>query len=559
MKNLLIGGHDYKEFIEKDYYYVDKTLLIKELFDVNGKVTLLPRPRRFGKTLNLSMLKYFFEKTPQSTSHLFTNTAIWQEEKYRKEQGQYPVIFITFKDVKENTWEKTYEKLTIIIADEFKRHNYLLDVLAGQTAKDYTAIMERTASSVLFESALLLLTKLLHNHYQQKVIVLIDEYDAPITIAVHKKYYEDIISFMRGLLGGVLKDNNFLERGVVTGILRVAKESVFSGLNNLIVSSVTDNFFQDKFGFTQSEIDKLLAYYNFSDKAHDIKSWYNGYTFGTTTIYNPWSILNCIQNSGQLEPYWVNTSDNELIKTLIARANPSLKKELEKLLNNQATSQEIDEGLVFPGIERNDRALWSLLLYTGYLTYNKKERVGKKNIYDLVIPNEEIESLYAKLIQGIWEALLTTDKIQTLLEALVDGDSYTFAESLQEFIAHSISYHDFAPQDPERSYHLFVLGLLVNLSNTHEIKSNREAGKGRSDILLIPRDTNQLGIVLEFKKVSVAQGQTLESAAQTALDQIKEKQYYQELANRGIHNIQLIGISFLAKDIFVKFENINLK
>jgi len=556
MKQLSIGGHDYKEFIEKNYYYVDKTLLVKELFTFGGKVTLLPRPRRFGKTLNLSMLRYFFEKSSQDTSYLFVNTAIWQEKEYHAYQGQYPVVFITFKNIKELNWSDSYEKCSDLIAQEFGRHRYLLNAsLPTDIAEKYQSILEKKASQATLEGSLLFLTELLYNHYQKNVVVLIDEYDTPISASYHNNYYEKLISFMRSLLGAVLKDNYFLERGVVTGIMRIAKESIFSGLNNLSIGSVTDNFFQDKFGFTPLEVQTMLTQYNMTDKEQDIKNWYNGYTFGTQIIYNPWSILNCIQRDGELDLYWANTSDNALVRKLIARGGISVKKELEKILSSQSTPQEIDEGVVFPGIEHNDRAIWSILLYTGYLTNIKKEKVNKIMMYDLAIPNEEIGLLYTRLIRDIWESTLSTDKIRTLLEAFTEGDTETFADILQEFIFKSMSLFDFSPEDPEQSYHLFILGLLVNLSSTHEVKSNRESGKGRSDILIIPHNSNQLGLVLEFKKVSTPKGQTLESAAQAALDQIKDKQYAQELLNRGIKKIQLIGIAFDKKEILVKAEN----
>jgi len=552
MKRLPIGISDYKKLVEDNYYYIDKTLLIKELIEVGGAITLLPRPRRFGKTLNLSMLRYFFEKSSIDTTHLFSHTAIWQEQEYQKLHAQYPVIFLTFKDVKELTWKNAYEKLTVIIANEFERHAYLLKDLSGQDVKDYQAIMERTASFVLFSRALFLLTELLHNHYQKKVIVLLDEYDAPIHASYTYNYYDEMINFMRSLLTSVLKDNSFLERGVLTGILRAAKEGIFSGLNNLKVCSLTGIEFQNKFGFTQQEVQQLLKDQKLSDTALQVQQWYNGYTFGDTTIYNPWSIVQCADQRGLIRPYWLNTSDNQLIKNLLSLANEDVKAELELLITDQSIIKEIDDAVLFPGIERNSKALWSLLLFSGYLTYVKKELIEGKLLCTLSIPNKEIKILYTDMIKEIFEASLTNTKITLLLRALTEGDSQTFGELLQEFISNSMGIYDFADSDPEKSYHLFVLGLLVYLRDSYEVKSNQESGYGRYDIMLIPKNPNKLGIVVEFKKVSPARGETLEIASQKALDQIQEREYVTELKERGVKRIQLLGIAFQGKKVFVR-------
>jgi len=556
MKLLPIGISDYKRLVEGGYYYIDKTLLIKELFQVGGLVTLLPRPRRFGKTLNLSMLYYFFEQSKVSNDHLFSHTAIGQEEKYRDMQGKYPVIFLTFKDVKELTWDSAYEKIKLLIAKEFERHAYLLENISEYTALDYRAILNKTANQVLYERSLLFLTELLHKYYGTRVIFLLDEYDSPIHASYTHSYYDQIMPFMRSLLTAALKDNSHIERGVLTGILRVAKESVFSGLNNLKVCSLTSSSFQDKFGFTQQEVKQLLKDQKLSDKGTEVGQWYNGYTFGATTIYNPWSIISCAQERGLLQPYWINTSDNALIKKLITLASDSVKSELELLVTGQEVIQEIDDAVLFPGIEHNDKALWSLLLFTGYLTYTKQDLVEGVWVCSLKIPNKEIKSLYISLIKEIVQSSLADTKIKLLLKAIGVGDSQLFGELLQEFVMHSMSSFDLPDNEPEKSYHLFVLGLLVLLGDSYEVKSNRESGYGRYDIMLIARKPHQMSIVIEFKKVLISRGETLETAAQKALEQVRVKEYVHELNNRGVKNIQLLGIAFQGKNIFVMSENV---
>jgi len=555
MKNLPIGISDYKEIAQEHYYYIDKTLFIKEILDQAKKIILLPRPRRFGKTLNLSMLQYFFEKSEENNQQLFTDKAIWQEEKYRAHQGQYPVIFLTLKGVKQPTWTIAYDTLKIIIANEFKRHRYLLkDSLPIDEASQFQAIIEKKANQATLGQSLSLLSELLYKHYKKRVYILIDEYDMPITTSYSYGYYGEMIVFMRSLLEAAFKDNKFLERGVLTGILRIAKESVFSGLNNFKVCSLTDAPFQDKFGFTTQEVEHLLKDQRLSKKSAQVKNWYNGYMFGKTTIYNPWSIIQCADERGLLKPYWLNTSDNLLVKKLLASANQEVKSELELLLADKTITTIINDAIVFPGMENNDEAIWSLLLFTGYLAVTKQKLVVGKKICTLSIPNQEIRILYADLVKEIFQTTLSRSKTTNLLTSLVEGDSEAFATALQEFIAKSMSAFDFTKEEPEKSYHLFILGLLIYLSDTHEIKSNRESGYGRYDIMIIPRKTNKLGIIIEFKKT--APKETLKKACERALEQIHTKKYIHEMQDRGIKKIQLLGIACQGKKILVKAEDV---
>lgn len=555
-KKFPIGISDFKIIIEDDYYYIDKTLLIKEIIESTGQVILLPRPRRFGKTLNLSMIKYFFEKKEINNKHLFLKTNIWKEKEYQALHGKYPIIFLTFKDIKETCWENAYKKIIAIISEEFERY-YLLfrKDLLPHVLDEFESILRKTADEVTFSRSLFLLSKLLYKLYNTRVIILIDEYDAPIHAGYNYGYYNEIVQFMRSLLTSILKDNLYLEKGILTGILRTSKEGIFSGLNNLAVYTLMDTDFQDKFGFTKQEVEKLLKDSNLIDKFNEIQKWYNGYQFGNTTIYNPWSLLMCTKNQGVLKPYWVNTSDNQLIKKLLTLSGKEIKSDFELLLTNKTIEKEVDEAIIFPGIENNPRAIWSLLLFAGYLTYTQFRIEQGHSYCNLTIPNKEIELLYSSFIKDIFESTLTNPKVNILLTSLTTGQIDIFSELLQEFIINTISIYDLPNNEPEKSYHLFVLGLLVLLSDTYQVKSNRESGLGRYDIMLIPKNKKDLGIIIEFKKVS-SSDKSLEKSAKKALDQIVEKNYAQELKDLDIKHIKFLGIAFQGKKILVKSKDL---
>lgn len=551
MKTLPIGISDYKEVIDNNYYYVDKTLLIKELLSSGGAITLLPRPRRFGKTLNLSMLRYFFEKSDADTSYLFKDTAIWHDPTAREHHAQYPIIFLTFKNVKELTWQDTRTKIFNTIAQEFSRHSYLQKDLSPHDAEQFRAILDKTADHIAYGNSLLFLTQLLHKHYNKKVILLLDEYDAPMHSAYTHAYYPELTHFMRVLLTSALKDNPHIARGVITGILRAAKEGIFSGLNNLAVFSLLSLPFQDKFGFTYEEVKQLLKDQKLSDTMHEITQWYNGYTFGQTTIYNPWSLMLCANERGLIKTYWLNTSDNQLIKHVLTHAGGDLKSELEDLINDKPVIKEIDEGLIMPGIEDKDDAIWNLMVFSGYLSYSTLEWIESKATCTLKIPNKEIKIIYTDLIREIFQTTLKQSNTKFLYQAMIEGDAQTFQEILQDFILKTISAYDLPSNEPEKSYHLFILGLLVQFQDTYQVKSNRESGYGRYDIMLIPRKTSLPGIVMEFKKVLEGRGETLDTAAEKALDQIKNREYITELKELGVKRMQLFGIAFLGKKIMV--------
>jgi predicted AAA-ATPase/PD-(D/E)XK nuclease superfamily protein len=550
MKRVPIGISSFKTIIEDGYYYIDKTLFIKELLDKKSGVTLLPRPRRFGKTLNLSMLNYFFSNTEQA-GHLFANTAIAQYPEGMAHQGQYPVIFITFKDVKVSSWQKAYGELILLIKKEFERHyGVLASNMTPIEIADYTAIMQRKADEALFTHSLETLSYLLYRHYQKKVIILLDEYDAPIHAAFMHGYYKEMVEFIRNLFSSALKDNDALEFGVMTGILRTAKEGIFSGLNNLNVCTLLERDFSDKFGFTQSEVDSLLTAYALTKKSNEIKRWYNGYQFAGTTIYNPWSILMCVEKKGDLALYWSNTSDNAFILRLLAKSDEFLKTEVELLLQGTTISQEIDEAFVFPGMEHSKLAIWSLLVFSGYLTLHKQQLIEGHWICELAIPNKEILILYKDLLRRGFEKGFSSAGVQKLQEALAQGDGELFEQILQEYVLNSMSMFDLPNDEPEKSYHLFVLGLLVTLQDSYDVVSNRESGYGRYDIMLIPKDVTKRGIVIEFKRTE--KKETLEIAASKALEQIKAKRYDQELKKRGIKAISYFGIAFKGKEVLLQ-------
>ncbi len=549
---LPIGISDFKKLRDEGCTYIDKTLFIDELQKTRGEVILIPRPRRFGKTLNLSMLQYFFEKTEVDNSYLFKGTSIWELEKYRELQGSFPVIFISFKSCKDNSWDIVYKTLVKVISKEFSRHLKEVEpVFTDIERRDYIEILDRSASYTQYTESLLFLSELLQRVHNKNVIVLIDEYDAPIHAAYTHGFYEPMVAFMRSLLTDVFKDNKVLKRGVLTGILRAAKEGIFSGLNNLRVFTLLDKKFQDKFGFTVQEVEYLLKEARLEKKGDAIKQWYNGYRSGSTLIYNPWSLLECIDNKGLLDPYWANTSDNALVKRLIAQADDVVKSDLEELLKGSSIVKEIDGALIFPGIEQNNKALWSLLLFAGYLTFKSSVRKDGIVLYTLILPNEEIKLLYRQLIKSIFEESLGASTMRHLADALDSLDGERLNEMLQKFVLRSMSTFDITDKEPEISYHMFVLGLLVVLSDTYEVNSNKESGYGRYDILLIPKNKKKRGIVIEFKKVTTSD-KTLEVAANRALGQIVHKNYAQVLKDRGITSVGAFGIACKGKKVLVK-------
>jgi len=557
MQKLPVGLSDFKEVIEGNYYYVDKSLLIKELIEQGAKVLLIPRPRRFGKTLNLSMLRHFFEKTAADTSRLFRHLKIWQAgEEYTGRQGKYPVIFLTFKDVKETRWKNALEKMQRLIQAEFLRHEYLRDDqrLRAEERDYFADIVKLKANQSAYEDSLKQLSHYLARHHEQKVILLIDEYDTPIQAGYVNGYYAEVVGFMRNFLSGGLKDNSYLEKGVLTGIMRVAKESIFSGLNNPGVFTLLHPEFSTAFGLTEDEVGQALRDFNLADRYENVRNWYNGYVFGDQVVYNPWSIVNYLNSADKkFRPYWLNTSDNAIVEKLLTRGGKELKRELESLIAGDSVEKSIEESIVFGEIEQREDLLWSFLLFGGYLKYlsSRWDENREKQYYQLAIPNREVRKAYTDLVERWFTSKFDYEKLETMLRALREGELRLFEQLFQEMVVQIFSYHDFGAES-EKVYQAFVTGLLVWLGGDYELKSNRESGYGRYDLMIIPKNKEQLGYVIEFKKVSTYDQETVETAVAKAFAQIEAKAYEAELRGRGVKTIRKLAIVFEGKKVWVK-------
>ncbi len=566
MKEQALGISDYKKIIENKYSYIDKTLLIQEL-SFNAEVSVIPRPRRFGKTTNLSMLYYFFSNREEDNTHLFQEYKIWNPDcldrlgrSCQSLMGQFPVIFMTLKGINQDNWEDAYKKIASCLAIEFEKHRFLLEAISSdgkpllsdtEKAK-FLSILKETSSSGHNELSLQLLILWLHRYYDKRVIFLLDEYDAPIHAAYLHGYYDKMVVFMRSFLGDGLKDNPLLEKAVITGVLRVARESVFSGFNNATTYTILDGAFGDKFGFLEEEVESLLEEAGLSSKMPQVREWYNGYDIGGLSIYNPWSILQYLGNKTHiLQPYWVNVSSNEIIKRLLWTGSRSLKRDMERLLLGQSISKEIKEGIVFADLKSQEDVVWSLFFFSGYLTLAGKAEPSEPK--ELKIPNREVLELYKEIAKNwLKEYLDNTEDLSDMLQSLVTGNIPVFAKIFQMLVVNVMSFHDVPKDISESVYHAFVLGLLVALEKTHEVKSNRESGFGRYDVCIIPKNVHELGIVIEFKKVDLEEKEDLETAVDLALEQIREKQYVAELHSRGVARVCTLGIAFQGKKILVK-------
>jgi hypothetical protein len=577
MKKFAVGESDFKNIISGNYYYVDKSLFIKEIIDRGDRVILIPRPRRFGKTLNISMLKYFYDCCPDIGSpasaspdpagdtgapgydyrELFASLAISKAgPQYLDKMGKHPVIFLTFKNVKELDWNSCIGNIKQIIQDEYLKHDYLLNspVIKAAEKNYFKRIIDIKGSSVDYTKSLEKLLIFLSRHYDQKAVILIDEYDAPIHTGFTHYYYEEVIGFMRNFLCGGLKDTGqYLEKSVVTGIMRIARESIFSGLNNPGVYTLLSEEFEDKFGFTEKEVETLLTEFHVLDRYDEVQQWYNGYRFGSTTIYNPWSITNFLASAGkELKPYWSNTSDNKIVENLLSKGGKELKEELEILFRGESIEKAIEENIIMKEIETDENSLWGFLLMGGYLKPTGKRMDNSGSIYlKLAIPNMEVKNIYKRIIQRYFTGKIENKQLEIMLKALIDGDVKLFEKFLRKVILAVSSYHDFG-DEPEKVYHALVAGMLTWISNTHEIKSNRESGYGRYDISIIPYDLGQTGYVIEFKTVDTEENETIESAVKAALKQIEKKKYETELVERGVKNYKKLAVVFKGKDVTVK-------
>ena len=547
-KPLPVGISDFKQ-ATSDYYYVDKTMLIRDFLDRKPLVSLFTRPRRFGKTLNMDMLRVFFEKTDDDTSKYFQDKLIWQcGEEYTTYQGKYPVIFLSFKDVKYPSWEQTFAKISKLISKEFQRHIELetSSMLNSYEKTLFTQIARGDASPVDFESALGTLSLFLSKHHGSKTVIIIDEYDTPIQEGHASDFYDKIINFMRNFFSGGLKDNEHLAYGFLTGILRVAKESIFSGLNNLKIGSLLDDTYSQYFGFTQDEIKAMLAYYNASEKYQEVCDWYDGYLFGKTEIFNPWSVINYIADNCEPKAFWQSTSSNDTLGEVIASATPEIAENLPKLLRDQSITTFVDTNVIYPEIQDNPYSVYSFLLVTGYLRVTKTYPQHDGNfLCDISIPNKEIAVVYGKEVLNKTKQNGIAASIQ---QAIFSEDAQQLQQLLNQFMLNSIASIDGAN---EGFYHGMMLGLCAVLSNRYQIRSNRESGLGRFDIMLMPKENALPGFIYEFK-FTKDESVDLDQLAETALTQIEEKKYDTELRNVGITTIRKIGIAFRGKHAGVK-------
>lgn len=551
---LPIGVSDFKELVS-NYYYVDKTLILKDFIDSKPKVSLFTRPRRFGKTLTMDMLKTFFEISDTDTSKYFMDKEIWSRgEEYRREQGKYPVIFVTFKDIKFASWEQTYNAIREIIANEYLRHDILLTSdRCNEYEKDYfRKVVDGSITEVSMSRAFAELSRMLHKHYDCPSVIIIDEYDTPIQQGYTDGYYEQVTGFMRNLLSGAFKDNSDLSYGFLTGILRVAKESIFSGLNNLKVNSVLEERYSEYFGFTKSEIKDIMKYYDRTDKYEEICEWYDGYRFGNTEIFNPWSVLNYLDENCNAKAYWQSTGDNSIIRRIVAEADDETVDNLRKLMQGQKISSYVDTSVIYPEIRNNPTTIYSFLLSAGYLKVLKKDELHDDNaICDIAIPNKEIFFVYEKEILSALTNVISQSTAIAIKEAIVMQNVPKLQNSLQELLLKSVSSFDYAH---ENFYHGLVLGICAIMNNLYRMDSNRESGHGRYDIQLSPYDKKMPGIIIELKvlKENIAESHIeseLENSAKEALLQINRQQYVTAMRQEGVTRFFKIGVSFYKKRV----------
>jgi len=551
---LPVGISDYR-VASREYYYVDKTLMIRDFLDERPQVSLFTRPRRFGKTLNMDMLRTFFEKTNEDTSVYFRDKAIWKQgEKYQAYQGKYPVIFLSFKDVKCESWQETIQKLAEIIGSEFARHEELLTTEAcNDVDKAYfRRVMERTASDLELSGALLTLTRMLHEHHRIAPIIIIDEYDTPIQQGHTRDFYDQVILFMRNLFSGGLKDNSHLTFGFLTGILRVAKESIFSGLNNLSVYSIMDDSFSEYFGFTHAEVKQMAAYYGSGSKYSELCEWYDGYRFGESEIFNPWSVINYFQRKCKLQAYWVSTSSNDVIGEVLTAASPELYEELYTLLRGETITAYIDTGVVYPQIGSAPSSVYSFLVVTGYLKLvNVVPPLGEGALCEVALPNQEIAFVYKKEILDKLSVIIPQSTSISIQKAIYSGDADSLQKQMRQLLLQSVSSFDTAHED---FYHGLLLGLCAIMDSSYYITSNRESGEGRFDIQLMPKTDNLPGILIEVKWTNSSESQALEKLAQSAIRQINEKHYETELRTHGINQILKYGAAFSGKNVEICME-----
>lgn len=548
---LPIGISDYR-LASTEYYYVDKTMMIKDFLDERPMVSLFTRPRRFGKTLNMDMLRTFFEKTDADTSVYFKNKNIWAcGKKYRSHQGKYPVIFLSFKDIKCDTWEETFDAIKDLFSKEASRHSELksTDVFNEYEEAYIEKILSGTATPVELSVALANLSMMLHKYHGVAPIIIIDEYDTPIQQGHIKGFYDEIIGFMRNLFSGGLKDNKHLTYGFLTGILRVAKESIFSGLNNLAINSILDTKYSEYFGFTADEVKEIARYYQAEDKYDEICEWYDGYKFGNTEIFNPWSVINYFRNGCQPRAYWQSTGSNDIIGEILSGADETIYEKLNALLQGESFFTYIDTGVIYPQVKSNPSSVYSFLLVAGYLKVIKSEPSFSGDFMcEVALPNKEITFVYNKEILQKLNNIVPQATAISIQEAIYSGDTAALQKNLGTLLMQSVSSYDTVG---ENFYHGLVLGLCATLDNRFYITSNRESGEGRYDICLCPKDGKLPGILIELKAAKDCPEDELKELSEKALEQIDARKYETELTVKGVRNILKYGVAFSGKRVMI--------
>ena len=551
-KPLPIGVEDFKRLVDNGYYFVDKTLMIKELLENKETVNLFTRPRRFGKTLNMSMLQRFFEATEKSNAYLFDGLKIAAYPEYMAYQGQYPVISVSLKSMKQASYTDAFYMYKNLIAKEYEKHKIILESnqILDSEKEVFQNIMEQRADQNVYLNSIRTLSDILAKYYKKNVIILIDEYDVPLENAYHEGFYDDMTNLIRSCFESALKTNPSLEFAVLTGCLRVSRESIFTGLNNLKTYSITKNKFSQYFGFTQAEMQEILQTFSLEQYAGTIAKWYDGYRFGLTEIYNPWSVLNCIDSYLQndmvaCEPYWSNTSSNRIVKRLIEESNERTKSMVEELINGTPIHTQIFEDVTYGTIDVNQDYIWSFLLFTGYLKIISCETIGDETYYDMVIPNVEIKSIYKNTIRSWFIDHINRDSRTDILESVIHADAEKLEDLLCTWLTNTISCFD----EQENYYHGFVTGLVSGFSG-YMVVSNRESGNGRFDLVVKQRSRWHHAAILEFKVVEKYNQMT--KACEDALRQIEEKDYEASLRDEQYENIAKLGICFCQKRCRVK-------
>ena len=548
-KAIPIGIENFEDIIKDNYYYVDKSMLIEDILVNRAAVTLFTRPRRFGKTLNMSMIKYFFDvRNKDENRKLFEELKIFGSE-YMKEQGKYPVIFVSLKDLRADTWEDTFENLKSFISDLYAEFEDMREIMNKRDKIKFDKIFYEEEKGD-YETSLKLLSNYIYKYYGKKVIILIDEYDAPIINAFDKGYYNEAINFFQVFYSSALKTNDSLKYGILTGITRIIKEGIFSGLNNLKVDTILNKKFSEYFGLLESEVIKMLDYFEMKYKIEEVKEWYNGYIFGDKRVYNPWSIINYVDN-GEIKAYWANVSGNTLLENMLDQAGEDVYTDLKRFTDGESIEKYISDGTTIKSLLSNDDEIWQLFLYSGYLTKAKEQieidgTSEYTNIYNLKIPNKEIRKYFGNMFLNRFFG--TELKTSILIKALESGDIKKFEKTLGEIMVNMLSHFDLN-SEMEKIYQVFMIGLVGFLMGKYEIISNNESGYGRYDLAMIPIKSNEKAYLMKFKISKTEKGMTLK--AEEALKQIDEKKYDTRLKARGIKNILKIGIAFYGKKVKV--------